>query len=205
MITGQHARKLSFLWLLIAGCTSSSCATTGIRTIVPSNAPPDISHRWPPDTLAHQGISIGGRGFSGYEIVAAADGIVVLASYNDIRGNHIRILHGLSSNKEYIYTYHFHILGGLLKKGDHVKRGQTIGYIGRGLHTNLTHYHFIVSEGRPGKSIVLDPNDFWFGIDQYKEKLAKDSDVGPFAISCFDPSVNYPKDPIRFTYPVKCQ
>ncbi|MBI4523625.1 MAG: hypothetical protein HY695_07420 [Deltaproteobacteria bacterium] len=29
--------------------------------------------------------------------------------------------------------------------------------------------------------------------------------IGPFVIPCFDPKTNYPKKPIRFTYPVKCK
>jgi hypothetical protein len=47
--------------------------------------------------------------------------------------------------------------------------------------------------------------DYWFGIDQYKEKLGKGLETGPFVIPCFDPNVNYPAAPIRFTYPVKCK
>jgi hypothetical protein len=73
-------------------------------------------------------------------------------------------------------------------------------------NAHLPHYHFIVTEEEsPRKFIALDPGNYWVGIDQYKEKLAKGLDVGPFAISCFDPSMNYPKEPIRFTYPVKCK
>jgi murein DD-endopeptidase MepM/ murein hydrolase activator NlpD len=207
-ISGEHAGNMlaSFLSLMVAGCTVSSCAATGLRTVTPSNAPPDISSRWGTDSPAHRGISIGGRSFLGREIIAAADGVVVFAIYNDSRVSHIRIHHGLDSNKQDIYTDHYHVLGQLLKEGDKVKRGQTLGHLGRGKSGNLPHYHFIVTqEESPRKFSALDPGNYWFGIDQYKEKLAKGLDVEPFAISCFDPSVNYPKEPVRFTYPVKCK
>ena len=190
----------SLLWLLVAGTALSSCAVTGVRTVTPSNAPPDISYRMATDTPAHRGISIGGRGYSGHEIVAPADGVVVSG-----RGDHVRIHHGLDSNKQDIYTEHYHVHG-QFKKGDKVERGQTLGFIGPGAHTDLPHYHYIViKEESPGKFVALYPIDYWFGIDQYKEKLDKGLDIGPFAISCFDPNVNYPKEPIRFTYPVKCK
>ena len=42
-------------------------------------------------------------------------------------------------------------------------------------------------------------------IDLFKEKLESGLDVEPFVIPCFDPNVNYKKEPIRFTYPVKCK
>jgi hypothetical protein len=207
-----HAENLlaSLLSLMIAGCAVSSCAATGLRTITPSNAPPDISYRMATDTPAHQGITIGGPAYLGHEIVAPADGVVV--SVTDVRrsGNHVRIHHGLDRKKRDIYTEHFHVHGQSVKEGDKVTRGQIIGLIGEtGTRIRLLnlHYHYVVlyREESPRKYIPLDPNDYWFGIDQHKEKQGKSPDIGPFVISCFDPNVNYPKEPIRFTYPVKCR
>ena len=205
-----HSETLpaSLLWLMMASCAVSSCAATGLRTVTPSNAPPDISDRMVTDTPQHRGITIGGRGYLGHEIVAAADGVVAFVNYNERRGNHVRIHHGLDSNKQDIYTEHYHLHGRLIKERDRVERGQTIGSIGVGNRerTDLPHYHYIViKEENPGKFVALNPIDYWFGIDQYKEKLEKGIDTGPFVIPCFDPSVNYPKEPIRFTYPVKCR
>ena len=198
----------SLLWLTMAGYAVLSCAPAGLRTVTPSNAPPDISHQMATDTPAHRGISIGGHGYLDHEIVAAADGVVVSLNYNDLRGNHVRIHHGLDSDKQAIYTEHYHVHGRLLKHGEKVVRGQTLGLMGPGARgkIDLPHYHYIVTkEESPRKFIALDPSDYWFGIDQYKEKLGKGLDVGAFVIACFDPSVNYPKEPIRFTYPVKCK
>jgi murein DD-endopeptidase MepM/ murein hydrolase activator NlpD len=146
---------------------------------------------------AHQGISVGGRG----EIVAPTEGVVVFS-----RGTRVRIHHGLDSNKQHIYTDHFHVHGRLIEEGDKVKRGQAIGLIGAGKNTSFPHYHYVVTkEERPRRVIPLNPNDYWFGIDHYNEKLEKGLNVGPFAISCFDPNATYPKEPIRFTYPARCK
>jgi hypothetical protein len=192
---------VSFLSLVIVGYAVSSC-TTGLQAVAPSNTPPDISGRWrADDELPHQGISIGGRGYLGHEILAPAEGVVVR-----IRGTRVTIHHGLDSKRQDIYTEHFHVQDPSPKEGDQVRRGQNIGSIGRGYRTALPHYHYVVrkKEG-PGKFIVLDPIDYWFGIDQYKEKLGKGLDIGSFVIRCFDPDVSYPKEPIRFTYPAKCK
>ena len=204
-VSKAHVKNLfaSLVWLMMAGGAVSSCAQTGLRAVAPSNAPPTISGRMQPadDALPHQGLAIGGRAYHGHEILAPSEGVVVR-----IRGDHVTIHHGLDSKKQDIYTEHFHVHGPSPKEGDQVSRGQTIGLIGRGKYTLLPHYHYVVRkrEGR-GKFIVLDSIDYWFGIDQYKEKLGKGLDVGPFVIPCFDPNVNYPKEAIRFTYPVKCK
>ena len=187
---------------MITACAASSCAASGFRTVTPSNAPPDISYRMPiDDAPPHQGMSIGGRGYFGHEIVAPAEGVVVFS-----RGNHVRIHHGQDSRRQDIYTEHFHVDGRSLKEGDKVRRGQNIGLIGAGKNTSLPHYHYVVvkMEG-PRRFIALNLIDYWFGIDPYKEKLEKGLDAGPFVIPCFDPTVNYPLEPIRFTYPVKCK
>jgi len=188
---------------LMVGAAVSSCALTGLRAVAPSNAPPTFSGRWQPadGELPHQGIAIDGRGYFDHEILAPSDGIVVR-----IRGNRVTIHHGLDSNGQDIYTEHFHVQDPSLKEGDQVERGQNIGLIGRGKYTLVPHYHYVVGKREgPGKFVVVDPVDYWFGIDEYKEKFGKGLDVGPFVIPCFDPNVNYPKEPIRFTYPVKCK
>jgi len=207
-ISRDHAGKLlaSFLWL--AAGTLSSCVGTGLRIVAPSNAPPSTS-RWPAGSdsvLAHQGISIGGSGFSGHEIVAAADGVVVSPGVDYCSGCRVRIFNGLNSSNQKIFSDHYHLIEPSVKNGDRVKRGQSLGYIQRGMKTNLPHTHFVVMvEESPKKFAVMDPDDYWFGIDQYKEKLARGDDVEPFTIPCFDPEVNYPNEPLRFTYPVKCK
>jgi murein DD-endopeptidase MepM/ murein hydrolase activator NlpD len=179
---------VSLLCLIMAGGVVSSCAATGLRAVAPSNAPPIFSGRWQPadGALPHQGIAIDGRGYFDHEILAPSDGIVVR-----IRGDHVRIRHGLGSKEQDKYTDHFHVDGISLKEGDQVKRGQNIGLIGRATYTLVPHHHYVVRKREgPGKIIVLDPIDYWFGIDEYKEKLGKKLVTGPFVIPCFDPNVN---------------
>jgi murein DD-endopeptidase MepM/ murein hydrolase activator NlpD len=186
---------------VIVGYAVSSCGTSGLRMVAPQSAPPDISTRMATDSPSHRGLSIGGYGHSGHEIVAAADGVVVF-----VRPTRVRIYHGTDSNKQDIYTEHYHLHGDLLTQDEKIKRGQTIGSIGPGLRSRIPHYHYIVvKEEHPGEFIALPPSDYWFGIDEYKANLDKGLDIGPFAIPCFDPSVNYPNEAIRFTYPVKCK
>ena len=192
----------SILWLMMVGVAVSSC---GLRAVAPANAPPTISGRMQPadGALPHQGIAIGGRVYLGHEIVAPADGVVVRIR---LRGDRVTIHHGVDSKRQDIYTEHFHVDGTSLKEGDQVKRGQNIGLIGRGTYTLVPHYHYVVRKREgAGKFVVLDPIDYWFGIDEYKEELEKGRDSGPFVIPCFDPNANYPKEPIRFTYPAKCK
>lgn len=123
-----------------------------------------------------------------------------------VRRTHVRIHHGTDSDNREIYTEHYHLHGDLLTQGEKIKRGQTIGSIGSGLRARIPHYHYVVvKEEHPGEFIALQPSDYWFGIDEYKASLDKGLDIGPFAIACFDPSVNYPNGQIRFTYPVKCK
>src|SRR2546427_11190430 len=52
--------------VVVAGCN-----VPGLRTITPTNAPPNISYLLSTDTRAHSGITIGGRGYLGHEILAA--------------------------------------------------------------------------------------------------------------------------------------
>jgi hypothetical protein len=190
----------SLVCLTMAGSPVSGCTATGLRTVTPSNAPPDISYRMARDSPSHRGITIGGSGFQGYEIIAGADGLVVWVRHDERRdGNQVRIRHDLDSNQQPIYTDHYHIHGQLVKAGDEVRRGQTIGFMG-------AHYHFIVlKEEGPEKFVASDPKDYWFGIDLYKEELRKGLGTGSFVIPCFDPNVSYQKEPIRFTYPAKCK
>src|SRR5687767_1443033 len=141
-VSKQHLENLltSLLWLMMAGYAVSSCGLPALRILTPPNAPPDISHRMPADDAPpHQGISIGGWRYYGHEIVAPAEGVVVLS-----RGNHVRIHHGRDLNKQDMYTEHFHVQGRLLKEGDNVRRGENIGLMGVGKNTKLPHYHFVL-------------------------------------------------------------
>ncbi|WP_298444120.1 peptidoglycan DD-metalloendopeptidase family protein [uncultured Ferrimonas sp.] len=78
----------------------------------------------------------------GTPIMAAGDGIVTHATYNKLNGNYVFIKH----SNQYITKY-LHLSKRLVKKGQRVKQGQTIGKLGStgrvtGAHL---HYEFLVN------------------------------------------------------------
>jgi murein DD-endopeptidase MepM/ murein hydrolase activator NlpD len=77
----------------------------------------------------------------GTPVMAAGDGKVIEASYNKYNGNYVFIQHG----EKYITKY-LHFKKKAVKKGDMVKQGQTIGYLGStGLASGPhVHYEFLV-------------------------------------------------------------
>ncbi len=85
----------------------------------------------------HTGLDIGGT--KGKEIVAAADGTVILSGYSGGYGYRVVIDHGGG-----ISTLYAHASKLLVKEGDKVKRGDTIALVGStGLSTG-PHLHFEV-------------------------------------------------------------
>ena len=77
----------------------------------------------------------------GTPVMAAGDGKVIEASYNKFNGNYVFIQHG-----EKYTTKYLHFKKKAVKKGDIVKQGQTIGYLGStGLASGPhVHYEFLV-------------------------------------------------------------
>ncbi len=86
----------------------------------------------------HSGIDIGAA--SGTNILAAADGVVITATYSSSYGNYVVISHGSG-----ITTLYAHSSKLLVKKGDTVKRGQTIALVGSTGYATGPHLHFEVS------------------------------------------------------------
>jgi murein DD-endopeptidase MepM/ murein hydrolase activator NlpD len=62
---------------------------------------------------------------SGTPIMSTADGYVIAASYTGGNGNYVKVKH----NETYT-TQYLHMSKRAVKKGDHVKQGQVIGYVG---------------------------------------------------------------------------
>jgi murein DD-endopeptidase MepM/ murein hydrolase activator NlpD len=77
----------------------------------------------------------------GTPVMAAGDGKVIKAGYDKYNGNHVFIQHG-----EKYTTKYLHFKKSVVKKGDFVKQGQTIGYLGNtGMVTGAhLHYEFLV-------------------------------------------------------------
>jgi len=78
-------------------------------------------------------------------IIAPADGVVIKVGRNNILGNYIRIRH-----TPHITTLYGHLYKIIVKKGQKVKRGDVIGYMGNTGHSTGTHLHYKIEvDGKP--------------------------------------------------------
>jgi murein DD-endopeptidase MepM/ murein hydrolase activator NlpD len=93
----------------------------------------------------HRGIDIDGFGNYGATISAAADGLVVLAAYQDWGyGYHVIIQHGDGSR-----TLYAHLSDIWVAQGEYVGQGQGIGALGTTGYSTGPHLHFEVHIGGP--------------------------------------------------------
>ncbi|PCI59166.1 MAG: peptidase M24 [Gammaproteobacteria bacterium] len=95
-----------------------------------------IQKRW----KAHNGTDY--RAKTGTPVVAAGNGRIIKATYNKFNGNYVFIQHG-----DGVLTKYLHFSKRAVKKGQRVKQGQVIGYVGM---TGLAeaphlHYEFLVN------------------------------------------------------------
>ena len=92
----------------------------------------------------HKGIDISSGGISGKGIVSAASGKVLKSGYHYSYGNYVVVNHGYYNGKLY-YTLYAHMSKTpLVKVGQQVNRGQTIGYVGSTGNSTGPHLHFEV-------------------------------------------------------------
>jgi murein DD-endopeptidase MepM/ murein hydrolase activator NlpD len=124
--------------------TSSSGAHHGF--IYPVNAPitspygmrfHPILHVW----KLHDGTDFGAG--CGTAIHAAYAGVVAEKYYNAGYGNRLMIDHGKVDGK-YVTTGYNHAIRYVVGVGDHVKQGQTIGYVGETGYATGCHLHLMV-------------------------------------------------------------
>ena len=98
----------------------------------------------------HHGIDFGGK--SGTPIVATADGIVAFSGYDSGYGNFVRISHNFGFK-----TAYGHMLKKLkVKKGDFIKKGDVIGYLGNSGVSTGPHLHYEIKY----LNSSLDPKNF---------------------------------------------
>lgn len=95
-----------------------------------------VQKRW----KAHRGVDYAAK--RGTPVMAAGDGKVIRATYDKYNGHHVFIQHG----EKYVTKY-LHFTKRAVKKGQSVKQGQTIGYVGAtGLASGPhLHYEFLVN------------------------------------------------------------
>lgn len=98
----------------------------------------------------HFGLDIGAH--MGTPVVAAGDGVVVLAGWAGKAGRAVIIRHDNG-----IETRYFHLSKIIVKRGQKVKAGETIGYVGSTGKSTGPHLHFeIRTNGRP-----INPIEFY--------------------------------------------
>ena len=99
---------------------------------------PGISHRGASSN--HKGVDIGAS--SGADILAAASGQVVIATYSYSAGNYIMIDHGGG-----VSTVYMHCSQLLVSQGEEVSQGQVIGKVGSTGYSTGPHLHFGIRSG----------------------------------------------------------
>ena len=90
-----------------------------------------IQKRW----KAHRGTDY--RAKKGTPVVAAGNGKVTHSTYNKYNGNYVFIQHGNG-----IVTKYLHFSKRAVKKGQRVKQGQVIGYVGSTGMSQASHLHY---------------------------------------------------------------
>ncbi len=144
---GDLSGNGNLLWPVTGAARPSGAQVAGWRTH------PVYGYR-----SCHTGIDLGAP--SGTSIKAAEDGRVASVGYDNIYGNYTLIAHG-----DGMTTFYAHQLTKLVKKGDSVKRGETIGKVGTTGWSTGPHLHWEVRiDGDP-----WDPMG-WFG--NKKQKIA---------------------------------
>lgn len=143
----------------------------------------------------HSGIDI--DVLIGHPVLAAADGVIFRSHWSDDLGWRIVIEHGKDVDGSYLRTIYLHNDKNLVAPGENIKRGQIIalsGVSGR-MSYDYPPLHFMVYKGPTQKYSEkwthVNPHEYWAD--------------GPSKITCFEPTKNYQKLPIRFTYPVECK
>ena len=85
----------------------------------------------------HKGLDISTR--FGKDVVAPADGLVIMSSYDSQDGNFVKIDHGRG-----LATGFAHLSRMVVKQGMRVKRGDIIGYVGDTGRSTGPHLHYAV-------------------------------------------------------------
>lgn len=137
---------------------SQSLRLAGTPSILPTKGYWVSSYGWRDDPFTskrtfHRGIDI--ATYFGNPIVATADGVVVQTERNKIGGNTIKISH----RGGYVTVY-CHLSKFLIKPGQKVKRGDTIGLVGKTGKALGPHVHYEIHLN--GKSV----NPYYYILEE---------------------------------------
>ncbi|HET8576873.1 MAG TPA: M23 family metallopeptidase [Methylomirabilota bacterium] len=137
-------------------------------------------------TRAHAGVDLGGK--LGSPVLAAADGVVArLIDYWEGCGTGVILAHPGFKR----WTAYCHLQQALVRPGQTVSRGQTIGLIGiSGNAVNVPHVHW--------ELCTSDCSSHRDG------DLSGTADPLSLVVGCFDPGAAYPTDRLVLTFPVEC-
>jgi murein DD-endopeptidase MepM/ murein hydrolase activator NlpD len=89
----------------------------------------------------HAGLDWGFGGACGAPVYAAAAGEVWFAAPSATSGNKVTISHGVVKGRALATGYH-HLSGFAVSAGQHVNKGQLIGYVGTTGNSTGCHLHF---------------------------------------------------------------
>jgi hypothetical protein len=109
---------------------------------------------------AHYGVDIGAR--YGDTVYAVSSGTIVVARYDNAKGNHIIIHHG-----DGIYSNYYH-LSEFRRTGGTVSVGEPIGQVGATGMAFGAHLHFQMGKGGYGNGNSIDPGLYIPGLARSK-------------------------------------
>lgn len=165
---------------VVVFCIAALCLfgsiTSSVQTYTPPlsgtyvTAPEDVGFLWPAPSSKyitsgfgnrkialygferfHTGVDI--HGAVGTEVLAIADGTVIVSTYDDGWGDYMIINHGNN-----ILSLYAHLNCRYIKRGESVTRGQAIGELGNSGFSSGPHLHFEMREN--GK--YINPFRFTF-------------------------------------------
>ena len=169
MDLSQLVREARFLEASFSEIAQALQMDAALRDHTPSILPlPPDADFWPSSGFGYRNNPFTGRrefhygldiaGHMGTPIRATADGIVEKADREPEIGNVVKLDHGNG-----LHTVYGHLKEKpALKLGQKVKRGDTIGHLGRSGRTTAPHLHYAVSIGRK----ALNPMNFILSLRQ---------------------------------------
>lgn len=94
----------------------------------------------------------------GDRVYAAQSGEVIYSNYGGLSGNSIKIDHGIHDGADFV-TWYMHLTQRVAQTGQHVSKGDLIGYVGQTGNAFGCHLHLTVELG--GSGHYVDPMKYY--------------------------------------------